>query len=257
MSERRAGGCWRAPLAVAVRRCGGNVLGAATAQAQLRAMTGAPQPVSRDQPVFYQADAVEYDRDGAMVTLIGHVEIWQGDRILRADRVTYDRNTGVAAATGNVVLVEPDGQVLFAEYAELSEGMKNGVLRDLRALLPQNGRLAANGARRTDATINELSRAIYTTCNLCNDDPSAPPLWDIRARSAVQDIENKKIEYTRRGGGLLRRAGLLFPVPRASRSVGAARQRHLDAERSALRAISAHSLRCRTTGSSTASRTRR
>jgi LPS-assembly protein len=170
-------------------------LGVITARAQFSGMTHT-QPVSRDQPVFYQADAVEYDRDGAMVTLSGHVEIWQGDRVLRADRVTYDRNTGVAAATGNVALVEPDGQVMFAEYAELSEGMKDGVLRDVRALLPQNGRLAANGARRTDATINELSRPIYTTCNLCKKDPSAPPMWDIRARSALQDAENKKIEYS-------------------------------------------------------------
>jgi LPS-assembly protein len=170
-------------------------LGVITARAQFSGMSHT-QPVSRDQPVFYQADAVEYDRDGAMVTLSGHVEIWQGDRVLRADRVTYDRNTGVAAATGNVALVEPDGQVLFAEYAELSEGMKNGVLRDLRALLPQNGRLAANGARRTDAAINELSRAVYTTCNLCVRNPSAPPMWDIRARSALQDAENKKIEYS-------------------------------------------------------------
>ncbi len=169
--------------------------GAVTAWAQLRAMVHS-EPVSHDQPVFYQADTVDYDRDGALVTLTGHVEIWQGDRILRADRVTYDQNTGVAAATGNVVLVEPDGQVVFSEYAELSEGMKNGVMSNLSALLPQNGRLVANGARRTDATINEFSRAVYTTCNLCKQDPSAPPLWDIRARSALQDIENKKIEYS-------------------------------------------------------------
>ncbi len=171
------------------------MLGTVAAQAQPRTATPT-EPVHSDQPVFYQADEVEYDRDDALVTLTGHVEIWQGDRILRADRVTYDRNTGVAAAIGNVVLVEPDGQVGFAEYAELNQGMKDGVLRDLRALMPQNGRLAANGARRTDATINELSRVIYTTCNLCKDDPSAPPEWDIRARSALQDVENKKIEYS-------------------------------------------------------------
>ena len=168
--------------------------GGATAWAQPSLLTKG-EPVSRDQPVYYQADSVEYDRDGATVTLSGHVEIWQGDRVMRADHVTYDRDTGVAAATGNVALVEPDGQVVFAEYAELSDGMKNGVLTDLRALLPQNGRLVANGARRTDGVINELTRAVYTTCNLCKQDPTAAPLWDIRANSAVQDTENKKIEY--------------------------------------------------------------
>jgi LPS-assembly protein len=168
--------------------------GTAASRGQLSNIMNAP-PASREQPVFYQADAVEYNRDETLVRLEGHVEIWQGDRILRADQVTYDRNTDVMAATGHVVLVEPDGQVLFAQYAELTSDMKNGVLRDLRALLPQNGRLAATGARRTNATINEMSKAIYTTCNVCAKNPSAPPLWDIRARSAVQDLEHKEIEY--------------------------------------------------------------
>ena len=59
----------------------------------------------------------------------------------------------------------------------------------------ENGRLAANGARRTDGQINELSRVVYSTCNLCAKDPSKAPLWQIRALSAVQDLEHKKIEY--------------------------------------------------------------
>jgi LPS-assembly protein len=114
---------------------------------------------------------------------------------LRADRITFDRNTGIAAAKGNVVLLEPDGQVLFADYAELTQDMKNGVLRDMRAILAENGRLAANGARRTEGEINELSRVVYSTCNLCASDPTRPPLWQLRALSAVQDVEHKKIEY--------------------------------------------------------------
>ena len=104
--------------------------------------------------------------------------------MLRADKVTFDRNTGVAAAKGNVVLLEPDGQVLFADYAELTQDMKNGVLRDMRAILAENGRLAANGARRTEGQINEMSRVVYSTCNLCAKDPTRPPLWQIRALSA-------------------------------------------------------------------------
>jgi LPS-assembly protein len=73
--------------------------------------------------------------------------------------------------------------------------MKDGVLSGMSALLAENGRLVANGARRTDAHINELSRAVYTTCNLCKEDPTRAPLWDIRAREAIQDTEDKRIEY--------------------------------------------------------------
>ncbi len=166
------------------------------ARAQHFGGSGGPSaPVSRDQPVFYVADAASYDRDAQLVTLSGHVEIWQGERILRADTVTYDRKTGVAAGRGHVVLVDPSGQVLFSEYAELSGGLKDGILDRFQAQLAEGGKLAANGARRTEGKVNELSRAIYTTCNLCKRHPNQPPLWDIRARSAVQDVEHKKIEY--------------------------------------------------------------
>lgn len=166
------------------------------AQAQFAAARGAGSaPPRGDQPVFYQADSAEYDRERGIVTLSGHVEIWQGERDLRADRVTYDRNTGVAAATGHVALLEPDGQVAFADYAELSGGLKDGVLTNLRAQLAENGKLAANGVRRTQAQVNELSRVIYSTCNVCAEHPDEPPLWDLRAASAVQDVANKRIEY--------------------------------------------------------------
>ncbi len=160
----------------------------------LASTAGAQQPRT-DQPVTFSSDQVEYDKTNAIVTARGHVEAWQNGHVLRADQVTFDRNTGVAAATGNVVLLEPDGEVLFADYAEMSNNMNDGILKDMRALLQQNGRLAANGARRTGGQINELSKVVYSTCNLCAKDPTRPPLWDIRAASAVQDLEHKKIEY--------------------------------------------------------------
>ena len=157
--------------------------------------TVAPQPLTSTDPVTFMADSVEYDRDNALVSASGNVEAWQNDNVLRADKIVFDRTTNVAAASGNVVMVQPDGQVLFSDYAELTEGLRDGVLRGMRAILAENGKLVANGARRTGGAINELSRAVYSTCNLCADDPSKPPLWQIRARSAVQDGENKKIEY--------------------------------------------------------------
>jgi LPS-assembly protein len=168
------------------------------AQAQLGGLAAAAsgaRPATSSDPVTFTADEVEYDRENALVIARGRVEAWQNDRVLRADRITFDRNSGVAAAHGNVVLLEPDGQVVFADYAEMSRNMRDGVLKEMRALLTENGRLAANGARRTDGQINEMSRVVYSTCDLCPKDPSRAPLWQVRAGSAVQDLENKVIEY--------------------------------------------------------------
>lgn len=169
----------------------GSPAGTQAAKAPARVST----PIRRDQPAYYQADTATYDRETGIATLTGHVEFWQDDRVLLADRVTYDRNTDVAAASGHVVLLEPDGQTVFSDYSELTGGMKDGVMSGIRVLLTQNGKLAANGGRRTDAHINELSRAVYSTCNVCATDPGRPPLWQIRARDAIQDTEHKLIEY--------------------------------------------------------------
>jgi LPS-assembly protein len=175
----------------------GMIIAPAGAWAQLNGLAaiGAGPQVSKDEPVTFTADQVEYDREKSLVTARGHVEAWQGGRVVRADQMTFDRNTGVVVATGNVVMQEADGEVLFAEYAELSRDMSQGILKTVRGILAQNGKLAANGMRRTGGVLNELSRVVYTACDLCKDDPSRPPLWQIEAASAVQDTEHKTIEY--------------------------------------------------------------
>ena len=160
----------------------------------------AVQPASQNAPVTFTADEVQYDQNAALVMARGRVEAFQGGRILRADELTYNRNTGVATARGNVQLIEADGQVMFAESAELSNQMRDGVLEGLRGYLLQNGRIAATGARRTDGSILDLSRVLYTVCDPCKDDPLAPPLWQLRARTATLDRNEQQVRY--RGASL-------------------------------------------------------
>ena len=178
------------------------LLAAGQAHAQYRApgqhfptVNLAAQPLSGNVPVTFQADSVTYDKTGGLVVADGHVEAWQNDHVLRADRVTFDRNTNVAAAYGHVVIMEPDGQVLFADYAELSQGMRNGVLTAMRARMAQNATMAANGARRTEGKLNVMSRGVYSTCNACAAHPDQAPLWQIQAFQVTQDLENKRVEY--------------------------------------------------------------
>ena len=168
---------------------------AARAQfAAVHATPSGPGP-GRDEPVTFTADQVSYDRENSIITASGHVEAWQNDTTLFADQISFDRNTGLAAATGHVVVLQPDGQTVFADYAELTQGMRDAVLKGMGAMLAENGKLAANGARRSEGKINEMARVVYSTCDLCKDDPTRPPLWQIRARTAVQDTEHKRIEY--------------------------------------------------------------
>ena len=165
------------------------------AWAQTSPIPGTGGTFNNKQPVTFQADRIDYNQKTNIVTLTGHVEAWQAGHILFADRVLYDRNTNVADAIGHVVLVSPDGQIVYSNYAELSRDLTNGILSSVNITLPLNAKLAANGARRTEGKLNELSRAVYTACDVCDKHPDRYPLWQISARSATQDLEHHLIEY--------------------------------------------------------------
>ena len=143
----------------------------------------------------FVADHLTYDRTTGIVTATGHVQAWQNGRVLEADKITYNRNTAITIATGHVVIVEPDGQTLFSDRARLTQGMQNAVLTGMSVRLAENGRLIGNGGERTGGKINEMAKAVYSTCNLCAKDPTAPPLWQITASKIVEDLVNKRIEY--------------------------------------------------------------
>jgi len=152
------------------------------------------QQVDSEQPVLMTADDLSFDEDLGTATARGNVEIVQGDRILNADAVTYNQRDDIVTATGNVVLLEPTGEVLFAEFAELTADMREGFLRGFRMLLNDNSRLAAVSAQRRGGVETELTRAVYSPCRNCLgfDDE---PLWQIKARRVVHDAEAQEVVY--------------------------------------------------------------
>jgi LPS-assembly protein len=173
-------------------------LSAPTADAQRLSIPTPPlkfAPQNQGLPVLLTADQVVYYRDLGVVTANGNVELSQGERVLLADTVTYNEKTDTSTANGHVSLLEPGGEVLFAEYMELTDSMREGFIRNVRALLSDNSRMAANAARRVDGTRNELARGVFSPCALCPNDPTRPPLWQIKAVKIVHDEEAHDITY--------------------------------------------------------------
>ncbi|HSM96869.1 MAG TPA: LPS assembly protein LptD [Rhizomicrobium sp.] len=142
-----------------------------------------------------KADDVTYDVNGKVVTASGHVEVDHNGRIVTTDLLTYDQNTDTLVATGNVVMMAPDGTVIFSPRATLSNEMKDGVLEGFRALIGKTGRLSAVEARRKDGTVTTLDRAVFTHCKICNKPGQRTPLWDVKAYHVVYDQTAHKITY--------------------------------------------------------------
>ncbi len=147
------------------------------------------------QPVLLSADHVTFDEQQGTVTARGNVELSQNLRTVRADSVTYNRKTGVVTASGNIRIVEPSGDVLFADYAELTDDMRDAFVENLRVLMTDNSRMAGNEAERRGERILRFNRGVYSPCELCLSDPTRPPLWQIRAVRVVHDKEEREIRY--------------------------------------------------------------
>lgn len=151
-------------------------------------------PVS-NQPALLQADEVTYDRNARTVTARGNVEVVQEERILQTDTLRYNLATDVITARGNVALLEPDGEVLFADYMQLTGDLREGAISAIRILLTDRSRLAAASATRTGGDRTELNRAVFSPCQLCKEDPTRPPLWQLKAVKVIHDQEAQVIQY--------------------------------------------------------------
>ena len=162
------------------------------APALAQRMGGGVQP---ELPAVLKADELTYDQELDIVTASGHVEITQGDRVLRADTVSYNRRANLVTANGNVTLLEPTGDVLFADYVELTDDFKNGAMQNFRALLADQSRLAAVSARRVDGHLTAARKAVYSPCDLCKTDPSRAPIWQIKADKVGHDQETHQVTY--------------------------------------------------------------
>src|SRR6202000_491358 len=107
----------------------------------------------------------------------------------------YNLRQDVVIATGHVSFTEITGDISFADYMEVTGDMKQATSRSIRVLMFDDSRLAGNFARRTDGTLTVLDRAVYTACKPCEEDPSQPPVWAIKADRVIHDEESHLIEY--------------------------------------------------------------
>lgn len=141
------------------------------------------------------ADEVGYDEEYGLYVARGNVEMQRDDKIIMADVLTYNERSKTLTASGNVAILMPSGDTIFGSYADVTEDMNDGVIRDFRALLADESRLAASSAERINGNVLALRNAVYTPCLPCKEDPSRQPIWQVRADSAIQDDVAETVTY--------------------------------------------------------------
>ncbi|GAO38557.1 putative organic solvent tolerance protein [Sphingomonas changbaiensis NBRC 104936] len=177
----------------------------------------APAPAN-EQVVDFSADSLEYLNDSDTVIASGDVRMFREGNRLRADKVTWNRQTGEVRAEGDVAVTNPQGDVAYGDSVQLTDTLRDGVVDNLLVVLESGGRLAATRGTR-QGNIYTLDNAAYTACSVV-DSNGCPkqPSWKITAVRVVYDTQRQRVFYK---GARLHLFGLsLLPLPLLSNPTG-------------------------------------
>ncbi len=184
---------------------------------------GASQEVEA-LPATLIADSINFDGATQVVEAAGAVEVfYQGSR-LRATRVRYDGLTDQLIVEGPLSLTEANGRtVFFADLAELSGDLREGILQSARLVLDRQLQIAATAITRTEGRYTQLYQTVASSCEVCPNNPT--PLWEIRARRIVHDELERQLYFE---GAQFRALGvplayfprLRLPDPTVERATG-------------------------------------
>jgi len=181
----------------------------AGARAQTKAehdsQKAAVKQASGRSDMLVEADEMVYNKDNNTVSAVGHAKVYYQGRVLEADKVTYYRQQKRVLAEGNAKLTDEEGNVFYGTTFELTDDFKNAFMNSLLVVSKETPAAAGNPAYRTrfasprgervEGETTTFDNGTYTACEPCKDDPTKPPLWQVRAKRIIDNHVDHKIYY--------------------------------------------------------------
>lgn len=192
-----------------------------------------------DAKLLLSANELVYNKDAEKVIVRGNVQIDYGGYKMVARQVEYDQKAGRIHATGEIQLIEPGGNVVYAEKMDLTDDFGDGFVDAMRIETTDLTRLAATSGERRNGEEFILNEAVYTACTPCTTKPDHRSLWHIKAQRVVQNgrtrtikLENARFELFGKPIAYIpvmelpdhtvkRKSGFLFPKFRYTQKLGA------------------------------------
>jgi len=153
----------------------------------------AQSPPPETPQVVVDADNLFVDETEDVIIAEGNVEAMYEGRIMRADRLVYNNSTDTVRASGNVIIIDPDGAQRFASEIETDSTLSDGYAIGFSTRLANGGTAIAETAVRTKDGFNALDKIVFSSCEICEEDDN--PTWALRARRAVLDQSTEMMSY--------------------------------------------------------------
>ena len=142
--------------------------------------------------IYFSADELVNNSSDNTVVATGNVEIIRQDITVKADKVTYNQETDHIIATGNVILLEKNGNVVFADEVNLKDKIQQADVENIKVILLDKTRLAAKSFHKKSDDTKVLRNVVYTPCDNCQGES---PLWQMKALKVIHDTKGQNIDY--------------------------------------------------------------
>lgn len=162
-------------------------------------------------PVTLNADSLTYDDDTGVALAEGNVELGFGNRSMRADRIRYDSRSGEAELTGRVHYKDAGDEFSFDRIV-LNLATELGVLYNGTIRLATNNyQISSERFEKTGEKTFQVRKGTLTTCP-CDPEPD----WKFEVRRTRVTIDGyavgKDVTFKIRGVPVLWLPWAAFPV---------------------------------------------
>ncbi len=171
------------------------VFGLQTANAQESLTQALAGQVRDDAQMELESAQITYDFDRDIIVASGNVQVFYDGYTVEAQQIVFNRAKQTLTARGNVVMTEPDGNVLQSQEMTLSEDLAEGFAKALQIDTPERTRFIAESANRTEGNVTTFDNGIYTVYTRPTNPPGKPPLWRIRAAKIIHNQQERTIYY--------------------------------------------------------------
>jgi LPS-assembly protein len=184
-----------------------------------------------DAPVHMTADTLSYDEETGIASAEGNVELVFGTRTMRADRIRYDSTTGEADLSGKVRYKDADEEFAFDRITINLDSEKGILYNGTIRISSSNYQIASQKIEKTGKSSFLIEKGMLTTCP-CDPEPD----WKFEVRRAQVTLDKyavgKDITFRIRGVPVLwlpwgafpvkmtRQSGLLLPNFSSNQSRG-------------------------------------
>ncbi|MGE5188727.1 MAG: LPS-assembly protein LptD [Gemmatimonadota bacterium] len=206
-----------------IRRAGvvAGLLGALFAGLPARAEVSIPTPLPGQKatlpglalggPVTLSADTLSYDENSGVVLAEGNVEVGLGPRTVRADRIRYDASSGEAEFSGHVHYRDEGDEFSFDRIVINIRTEKGALYNGSIRLSTNNYQLTSERFEKTGPRSFTVRKGSLTTCP-CDPEPD----WKIMVGRSRLNIDGyavaKDVTFKVRGIPVLWLPWAAFPV---------------------------------------------